>query len=432
MTTTDGHWVASWATPLAQAHGDPFLPPTHFGSAAELAAAPPAHTPLAFALPGARASDQTFRAIVRPQLWRETVRLRFSNVFGDREIRLAATTIAVHESAARLLPGTLVAVTFGGEREVVLAAGASIESDPVRLPFVTAASLPWLRGRDLAVSYAVSGDAARLSSVRTSVTSFISAPGSGDRTADEDEQAFRYAVPAYFLLAGLDVLADDDAFAVVALGESVTVSSFASDLHDTWPEVLGRRLRALLGDRVSVLNTALGANTVVSEWEGRPQPTVLRVQRDALGIPGATTVIWMQGHNDLSWGEGYDGLIAGYERVVDILHAGGLRVIGCTLTSALWPGGDYAASPLGEQLAGHHGNPEMDAVRHRVNDFIRTSGTFDAVIDMAAETDDPATGAMRPDTHPGDGMHGARAGHLDMARAVDPDLLLPSTKGTRR
>ena len=54
MTTTDGHWVASWATPLAQAHGDPFLPPTHFGSAAELAAAPPTHTPLACAHPGAR------------------------------------------------------------------------------------------------------------------------------------------------------------------------------------------------------------------------------------------------------------------------------------------------------------------------------------------------------------------------------------------
>jgi lysophospholipase L1-like esterase len=421
---TGQHWVASWATPLAQAHGDPLLPPTHFRSAAEVESGPPPHAPVSFALPGARAVDQTFRAILRPQLWRETVRLRFSNVFGDADIELAGVTIALHESSARLLPGSVVPVTFEGGRPIVIPAGASIESDPVRLPFVTSDALPWLRGRELAVSYAVSGEAARLTSSRAPVTSFISAPGSGDHAADEDERAFRYAVPAYFLLAGLDVLADSDSFAVVALGDLNTGGSGANDLHDAWPEILGRRLREILGDRVSVVNSAIAGNTVVTEWEQRPKPTVLRLHRDALGTPGVTTVIWMQGHNDLAWGGGADELIAGYKRVVEILHGEGLRVIGCTLTSVLWPGADYDASPLGPELARRHGSPEMDGERRRVNDYITTSGIFDAVTDMAAATDDPATGAMRTDTHAGDGVHATRAGHIDMANAVDPELLV--------
>ena len=422
---TDQHWVASWATPLAQAHGDPVLPPTHFRSAAEVAAVPPPHAPASFALPGGNAADQTFRAIIQPQLWRETVRLRFSNVFGDADIRLSGTTVALHESSARLMPGTLVPVTFGGDAAGTLLAGQSVESDPVRLPFVTAESLPWLRGRELAVSYAVSGETGRLTSTRVPVTSFISAPGSGDHTADEDEQAFRYAVPTYFLLAGLDVLADNDTFAVVALGDLNTGGTGLSDLHDAWPETLGRRLRATLGDRVSVLNSAIVGNTVVTEWERRPQPTLVRLRRDVLEVPGVTTVIWMQGHNDLAWAGGADELIGGYEKVVDILHGVGIRVIGCTLNSVLWPGGDYDASPLGPEIARRHGSPEMDAERRRVNDYIRTSGIFDAVIDMAAAIDDPATGAMHPDTSPGDGTHATRAGHLDLAYAVDPALLLP-------
>jgi hypothetical protein len=422
-----GHenWVASWATPLAQAHGDPILPPTHFRSAAEVAAVPPPHAPVSFALPGGRAVDQTFRAILQPQLWRETVRLRFSNAFGDAEIRLSGATIAVHESSARLLPGTVVRVTFGGDPGITLRPGESVESDPVRLPFVTPESLPWLRGRELAVSYAVSGETGPLTSTRVPVTSFISAPGSGDHTADEDERAFRYAVPIYFLLAGLDVLAEDDAFAVVALGDLNTGGTGLSDLHDAWPETLGRRLRATLGDRVSVLNSAIVGNTVVTQWERRPEPTLLRVHRDVLAVPGVTTVIWMQGHNDLAWAGGADELIGGYERVVDILHAAGIRVIGCTLNSVLWPGGDYDASPLGPEIARRHGSPEMDAERRRVNDYICTSGTFDAVIDMAAAIDDPATGGMRPDTSPGDGTHATRAGHLDLAWAVDPAIVVP-------
>jgi lysophospholipase L1-like esterase len=413
------HWVASWAAPMFAAHqGQEWQ-----GEDGRVPTVPP-RTPVDFALPGGRAADQTFRAIVRPQLWRSRMRVRFTNVFGDREIVFARVTVAIRESSAQLLPGTVSPVTFGGEASVAIAPGGFIESDPFEIPVVPATSPASLRGRDLAVSYAVAGTTGRLSHKHASYMSYLSAPGSGDLTGHEGEMGFRYSVPGHFLLTGLDVLAEPEAFAVVALGESVTDAAAASDGDDTWPEVLGRRLREQLGDRVAVINAGIGGNTVVTELPGRPEPVEARLERDVIGIPGATTVIWMQGHNDLTWGEGADVLMAGYRRVIDRLRAAGLRVVGGTLTSALWPGGDFTRSPLGPEIARKHGTRELDAERRRVNAFIESPGLFDAVIDLGASVEDPDGGSLREDTHTGDWLHPGRAGHLDLAAAVDPTVLL--------
>jgi lysophospholipase L1-like esterase len=96
-----------------------------------------------------------------------------------------------------------------------------------------------------------------------------------------------------------------------------------------------------------------------------------------------------------------------------------VRAIGATVVSAL--GATNAA----------HGSAEEDKKRRELNDWIRTSGTFDAVIDFDAATLDPATGGLRPEFipdstagGPGDRLHPNRAGYLAMAMAIDLKLLL--------
>src|SRR3954447_368527 len=56
--------------------------------------------------PEAQAHDQTFRLILKPDLWRGTLRLRFSNVWGSRPLQLDGLYVGVHATASRLLPGT--------------------------------------------------------------------------------------------------------------------------------------------------------------------------------------------------------------------------------------------------------------------------------------------------------------------------------------
>ena len=70
-------WVASW---VASAHG-----PYPVGNAV-------AQPELKFAFPAARdgAANQTFRLIVRPDLWGERWRIRLTNLFGTQPVTFDA------------------------------------------------------------------------------------------------------------------------------------------------------------------------------------------------------------------------------------------------------------------------------------------------------------------------------------------------------
>jgi hypothetical protein len=59
---------------------------------------PAAQPDLSFALPRGDtegASNQTFRLMVKPDLWSKTIRLRFSNTFGSRPVTLGAVTVGL-------------------------------------------------------------------------------------------------------------------------------------------------------------------------------------------------------------------------------------------------------------------------------------------------------------------------------------------------
>src|SRR5216684_3513889 len=123
----EGHgnqkWVASWA---ASAHG---LYPS--GTAV-------AQPDLSFAFPSAQtgANDQTFRLIVRPDLWGDRFRLRFSNFFGTRSVTLDDVFLGLQASAGAIVRGTNRQVTFQGGSSITIPAGQSIFSDAVELDFV--------------------------------------------------------------------------------------------------------------------------------------------------------------------------------------------------------------------------------------------------------------------------------------------------------
>ena len=94
-------------------------------------------------------------------------------------------------------------------------------------------------------------------------------------------------------------------------------------------------------------------------------------------------------------------------------------MIGATLTSSLWPEPNYDNALSGPVLTALYGKPQTNAYRQELNDFIRKSGTFDSVADMAPATTDPATGALYKNFQGGDYLHPNRAGHQAMAAAID-------------
>ena len=155
----DRKWVASWATPIAMRYGTPLIFPGEPRAKSKsdeyekekirkAALADPA-------LPNNEAFDQTFRMIIKPDLWGDTVRVRFSNVFGSQDVVLTAAALGLQDYGGHILAGTGLRVTFGGRSGVTLPKGRIVLSDPVHLPFVTSTSKSWLRGRNLAISFAI-------------------------------------------------------------------------------------------------------------------------------------------------------------------------------------------------------------------------------------------------------------------------------------
>lgn len=322
----------------------------------------------------------------------------------------------------------------GGKPRVTIPPGQRVYSDPIELSYVRTATDPELAGRKLAVSFHVVGSSGPMTwHAKAMTTSYLSAPRSGGRSSDDSDDAFPYTAASWFFLDAMEVLAPQDTIVVAALGDSISDGSLSTlNGDDRWPDFLSRRLHAVLGPSVSVVNQGIGGNQIVGPatyttdkpYGGGPS-ALQRLERDVLGIAGLNVVIWMEGINDFGFeSASAEAVIAGFREGVNRLHARGIKVIGATLTTAF-----NIDRPADAPLA--HGTRETDAKRKAVNEFIRTSGVFDAVVDFDAVTIDSATGMLRPEYQPnstvggaGDRIHPNRAGYQAMAKAIDIPTLV--------
>src|SRR5260221_10298180 len=145
----------------------------------------------AFPAPEAGARDQTFRLIVRPDLWGRQARLRFSNALGTRPVTFDGVHAGLQLGGAVLAPGSNRPVTFAGQRSITVAPGQHVWSDPVSLPFVQPGAA--LAGRRLAVSFHVAGESGPMTwHAKALTTSYVTAPGIGSVCAAEDDAVFPY------------------------------------------------------------------------------------------------------------------------------------------------------------------------------------------------------------------------------------------------
>lgn len=387
----------------------------------------------AFPQPEEGARDQTFRLVLRPDLWGRRARLRFSNAFGTRPLQLAGVHAGLQFGGAALLPGSNRPVRFGGADSVTVPPGGQVWSDAVELPFAAEPDSALLMGRKLAVSFHVAGPSGPMTwHAKALQTSYVTPPGAGSRGAEEGEASFPFSTASWFFLDAVDMTAPAGTPVVLCFGDSITDGT-ASTMNgdDRWPDVLSRRLHATLGNRVAVVNAGIGGNQVVGPAEYGPQkpfpggPSALaRLERDIISLSGIRAVVWLEGTNDFSrnGNASFEAVRDGMRQGVERLRAAipGIRVVGATVTSAL---GSTSAA---------HGHAEQDGKRKALNAFIREGGLFDAVVDFDAATLDPATGGLRPEMvpdstigGPGDKLHPNRAGYLAMGMAVEPRAVLP-------
>jgi lysophospholipase L1-like esterase len=358
------------------------------------------------ALPPDALRNATLRQVVHLSLGGAQLRIRVSNAFGSKALLFSSVHVARARPGGAIDPATDRVVTFtGGAPQTLVPAGAEYWSDPVPLPVAS--------GDSLAISIHFDGPPeVQTSHPGSRATSWL-APG--DQTAEavlSKATSFEH----WFQLSGVDVAAAPGAFAIVALGDSITDGHGATtDGDDRWPDDLARRLTSA-GRPLGVLNAGIGGNRVLLDGLG---PNALaRVDRDVLSQTEVRTLIVLEGINDLGMltrdapasAEAHSALvadlIAGYAQIVSAAHAHHIRALGATI---LPDGGSTY----------YHPDAQNEADRQAVNAWIRTPGHFDGVIDFDAKMRDPAhPDRLLPTFDSGDGLHPSPVGYRAMAEAI--------------
>ena len=391
------------------------------GRVASWAASPMAGTSLRSAVAYAGFANQTVRNIIDTSVGGDELRVQVSNTFGTAPLTVGAVSVGVVLDGAQLVPGTTRPVTFHGAASVTIPAGAEALSDPLAM---TVRPL-----QELAVSLylpAATGPATHHSDAQQ--TGYVA---SGDHAGDPAAAAYTTTDSSWFFLDGLDVHDPAAPGTVVAFGDSITDGARSqAGANARWPNDLARRLIAAFGGRApAVVDEGISGNRVLNNSACFGVSALARFERDALSQPGVKDVILLEGINDIGLSGEADGgcfapnnpsvsaaqVEAGYQELINMAHARGVKILGGTLTPFLGSAAIYR---------GNYGTAYGEALREAVNTWIRTSHAFDGVIDFSRVTRDPrAPLYFNPPYNSGDSLHPSDLGYEAMAEAIPLRLL---------
>ena len=364
-------WVATWATAqqIAEPHNNPPLP----------------------------LAGETLMEIVQVSIGGNQIRMRFSNRFSQEDLELVRVEIAEAQSEGAspdIFPETSKTLKFNGKESVTLKAGEEVYCDPLKFRLKERMNVA------ITITY---GNAP--SNIITSH------PGSRTTSYFLGKDA---KTDHWYTIESIDVKAGRKAGAIAVLGDSITDGrGTTTNGQNRWTDNLSRRLLAQKRTRnLSVLNLGLGGNCVFRPGGNGPAART-RYEHDLLEMQGVKYIILFEGVNDL--GTCQDGvataqeLISIFTEITDKAHAQGIKVIGATVM------------PFKHN---RYYNESREQGRQMFNDWIRTGGVVDGLIDFDAVM----SGKEEPDAldpaylFENDWLHPNAQGYKVMGDCIDLDL----------
>jgi lysophospholipase L1-like esterase len=388
-------WIATWATSPQAADPDPDEPLL-------------------------KIEDQTVRERVRVSLGGPQICVRLSNEYGSTPLIIGSATVAVTNDATSVKSGSIQTVTFGGSHSVSIPAGAPILSDPVALPVSAGAEITI----SLYFPKRVATPTLHALALKHAIVS-----QRGDYTHAEKIEGGALSESSILISAVL-VPAQPSQRLVVAFGDSITDGDGSTmDADRNWPGDLIRRLgKTSEASKIAVVNEGIIGNRLLSDGVGINFGinALARFDQDILALPGVTHIVLFEGLNDLCFpGAKLNGqyladpadvrtpqdVIAAYRQLISRAHAHGIKLIAATI------------SPFEGVIIPGYSSESKEVARQTVNQWIRTSGSFDGVIDFDAVLRDPDHPArLLPRFASQDHLHPNDAGYQAMADAIDLTL----------
>ena len=361
-------------------------------------------------------TNTTVRMIARVTVSGEAMRIRLDNTFGTTPLVVGRAYVGQRIQGAALATGSNRQVFFNGSARALVLAGGTVTSDPVQMKVMAQ--------QDLAVTLYIPETNVRPSQHSgAQVTSYVAADRSGDVAAEETATSFTGTSTSMWWLKAIDVSSPASTGSIVAFGDSITDGTCSTvDAHDRWVDLLAVRLAL---DAVSrgqdahkaVVNEGIGGNTVTREkLQPSPDspPGIERIERDVLSHHGVTDVIFFMGTNDIRREASAGQVISGMENIAKRVKSRGLKIVGVTIIPR-------HNRPPAENNTGW--NAAKTRIRNEVNQWIRTTAPFDAVIDFDRVVQDPKDADLiYPPFNCGDGIHPSPRGYYEMGKSVRLDL----------
>ncbi|NUF16317.1 SGNH/GDSL hydrolase family protein, partial [Acinetobacter lactucae] len=379
-------WVTTWAASPQKVWNKDFVFPTNIPE---------------------QISNQTIKQISQISLGGEAVRLIFTNQYGDQPLYIDKTTVGLVKGQS-LKSKSAYPVYFSGKLKAQILPGKQLISDPIQLPVPD-------HGQLMVNTFIQRPTTFKTFHWDAKQTSWLI---TGNQTANLNTPSSAKTTTARLLLSAIEVKLKRKAHVVAVVGDSITDGATATlDANTRWTDFLAKRLSP---HQVAVINSGISGNRLLTDGMG--DSALERLKSEVFQYSGIKTLIVLVGINDISWPgtafapkqqiPSFEALTQGYKRVVDEAHEQGIQVIGATLLPF---SGALPNTPLDNYY-----QPNKDELRQRINHWMRTSHTFDGVLDLDQGLKDPKhPDRLNPIYDSGDHLHPNDKGNQQMANLVD-------------
>jgi len=355
------------------------------------------------ALPSIGLANNSIRQIVQVSVGGKKMKLKLSNEWSSSPVEIKAVEIAIAKTEGRtpfVYESTTKSLTFGGNAGITIAAGKMVESDPISFNFKERENIA------ITIHYGACESAGVTGHPGSRTTSYIVSGNSTNFSAAT-------TTDHWYHICAIDVVANKDSRAVAILGNSITDGrGSTTNKQNRWTDNFSRALLANESTKdVSVLNLGIGGNLVTG---GLGPAAYKRFDRDILQQAGVKYAIIFIGTNDVGYSPDINGtyntLVTYFTSWVEKAHTAGIKIYGATIT------------PFKNSS---HYTTDHETLRQKVNEWIRTCGLYDAVIDFDKIMRDPSDPESMPQKYfmdGTDGLHANAEGYLLMGNSVDLKL----------
>jgi len=362
---------------------------------------------------GKNFSNTSMRIITRLTQGGDRVRIRIQNEWGNGDVTVDKTAVALSAGGPAIVAGTNQVLTFGGNQSLTLAPGEEVWSDPI--------SMQTTAQQELTVTFFLAGNPTLSLHDLAGRDNYVAPNGSGDKLDELSGASYNAGDMHYtYLVSAVDVYNEDLAGTIVAYGSSVVdgvgsdncsgpSTCFGQDLR--WTDDLARRVSGRVGGaQYAVVNEGISGTTSSPRCSSDDLDGMARLDRDVLALSGVAGVIFYYGTNDVANGCSANTILASYRSIFTQLRDAGVKIFVTPIT----PRPGY--------------NATQNQHRATVNAWVRQggdcSGWCDGVVDFDAVLQDPANAnSINPAYDNGDGIHANVAGQQAIADAIDLDLL---------